>query len=382
MTVILGTNAGAPVLIGDMLISVEDPQVHTDLRLPSQPEGVVVPQGVAATHVPIAARRKMLVVNDHLAVGVAGSAPHIPTFLDELVGQFRERADITASDMNGFLERYAASPRGSEVLSEIKAIMVIVADGGSSFLTAGTGHAYSHYRSQHFGEVVAVGSGRESIVREVRLFDEGRHGLADPPDDDQWPEFSALARNLTVLGQVYWKEFAASFTTLESNIFSGWGGAYDCVYRDSHGVLRHLESYTVLLRLFDVDQQDSETGANITQVLKYERRDDVSVVATTDGQGLSFFAARDITASGDPVSIAVGGPDFTMNSRVHVVVTAVVKDGRFGSPVIFVDGLGPNQPSEPRTVFTRFDDEGRLAIFLNAEFDNWLTEQILADFES
>ena len=46
---------------------------------------------------------------------------------------------------------------------------------------------------------------------------------------------------------MYWNEFAASFTTLESNIFSGLGGAYDCVYCDSHGVLKYLESYTVLL---------------------------------------------------------------------------------------------------------------------------------------
>ena len=213
MTVIWGTNAGALVLIGDMLLSVEDPRVRTDLQLPSQPEGVVVPQGVAATHIPVAARRKTFVVNDHLAVGVAGSATHIEPFLNELIGQFRQRVHFTLSDVDGFLERYAASPRGAEALSEIRAIMAVAADGGSGFLVAGTGHAYSQYRSQHFGEVVAVGSGRESIVQEVRLFDQGQYGLSKLADDDGWPEFNALARNLTVLGHVYWKEFAASFTS-------------------------------------------------------------------------------------------------------------------------------------------------------------------------
>ena len=379
MTVIWGTNTGALVLIGDMLLSVEDPRVRTDVQLPSQPQGVIVPPGVAATHIPVAARRKTLVVNDHLAVGVAGSALHIESFLNELTGQFHERADFTLSDITEFLERYASSLRGAEVLSEMLAIIALAADGGSGFLIAGTGHAHSHFRSSHFGEVVVAGSGRESIVQEVRRFDEGRYGLAQP-DDDQWPEFSALARNLTVLGHVYWKEFAANFTTLESNIFSGWGGAYDCVYRDSRGMFGHLESYTVLLRLFDVDQQDNESGATLTHLLKYERGDSVSVVATTDGEKLSFFAARDITASGDPEYITVGGADFTMNSRVHVVVTAVLKDGRFRSPVIYVDGLDPNQPATPRAVFTRFDVEGRLTIWFNAEFDNWLTGEILSDF--
>ena len=139
---------------------------------------------------------------------------------------------------------------------------------------------------------------------------------------------------------------------------------------------------TILLRLFDVDQQDHETGANPTHLLKYERRNDVSVVVTTDGQDLSFFAARDIIVSGGSESITVGGADFTMNSEVHVVVTAVLKDGRFQSPLIYVDGLDPKPGSDARaTVFTQFDDEGRLAILINADFDKWLTERILSDFE-
>ena len=382
MTMIVGTNVGALVLIGDMLLSVENPQARTDLQLPSQPQGVVVPQGMAPKHIPVAARRKVLVVNDRLAAGAAGSALHIRSFLDDLAAQFRGRADFTLSDISGFLDAYAASSHGAEVLSQITAIMAVAADGGSGFRVVGTGHAYSHFRSQHFGEVVATGSGRESIAHEMRLFDRGRYRFAQPPDDDQWPEFKALARSLTVLGHVYWKEFAASFTSLESNIFSGWGGAYDCVYRDSNGVLNYLDSYTVLLRLFDVDQQDDEAGASPTHILKYERRDDVSVVATTDGHDLSFFAARDINAPDAPGYVTVGGADFTMNSRVHVVVTAVLKDGRFRSPAIYVDGLDPSQPAASRAVTTWFDEEGRLAIWFNKAFDDWLTGQILSDFEA
>ena len=99
----MGTNAGALVLIGDMLLSVEDPRVRSDLHIPSQPQGVGVPPRMTATHIPVAARRKTFVVNDHLAVGVAGSVPHIGLFLNELIGQFRRHMDFTLSDIDGFL---------------------------------------------------------------------------------------------------------------------------------------------------------------------------------------------------------------------------------------------------------------------------------------
>lgn len=85
-------------------------------------------------------------MNDHLAVGVAGSATHIGSFLNELIGEFRHRVDLAFSDVKAFLERNAASTRGAEVLLGIRAIMAVTADGGSSSLTAGTGHAYSRYR--------------------------------------------------------------------------------------------------------------------------------------------------------------------------------------------------------------------------------------------
>ena len=86
MTAILHTNAGSPVLAGDMLLSALGPAAHTDLRLPSQPQGIVIPPDAIPSYIPITLRRKVFVVNDHIAVGAAGSVVHIGIFIDEGCG--------------------------------------------------------------------------------------------------------------------------------------------------------------------------------------------------------------------------------------------------------------------------------------------------------
>ena len=72
MTVIYHTNAGTPVLAGDMLLSMEGPIVQTDLRLPSHPNGIVIPAGEIPSYIPVSMRRKVFVINDRMAVGAAG----------------------------------------------------------------------------------------------------------------------------------------------------------------------------------------------------------------------------------------------------------------------------------------------------------------------
>ena len=62
MTVIFHTNAGLPVLAGDMLLSVPGPETGTDLRLPSQPNGITVPSNIIPEYIPVKMRRKIFVV--------------------------------------------------------------------------------------------------------------------------------------------------------------------------------------------------------------------------------------------------------------------------------------------------------------------------------
>ena len=53
MTVIFHTNAGAPVLVSDMLLSMPGPGGYTDLRLPSQPGGIAIPSDAVPSYIPV-----------------------------------------------------------------------------------------------------------------------------------------------------------------------------------------------------------------------------------------------------------------------------------------------------------------------------------------
>ena len=89
MTVIFHTNSGVPLLAGDMLLSVPGPIGRTELRLPSQPNGITIPSDVIPSYIPVKMRRKIFIVNDHLAVGAAGRVSEIGAFIGELIGEFR-----------------------------------------------------------------------------------------------------------------------------------------------------------------------------------------------------------------------------------------------------------------------------------------------------
>ena len=206
--------------------------------------------------------------------------------------------------------------------------------------------------------MVAIGSGASSIIEQVDK--NYQFGMSEPPHGGTgFPEFKSLALNLHLLANMYWKEFASS-----ENIFDAWGGAYDLIYQDSTKAFRHLGDYTIVLRLFDVDQADK--GIQLWNVFRYERRSDFSFIMMLNDDKLDFFGAKDITASGVPISVTFDKSDLTMNSQIHISVIAVGKGNRFLQPIIQVDGLDPVGNGR-QTVFTDFDEEGRLRVLFHAE---------------
>ena len=375
LTVIFHTNAGMPVLAGDMLLSVADPLVRTNLRLPSHPHGIVMPANSIPSYIPVKMRRKIFVVNDHLAVGTAGSALHIKMFLDSLFSEFTDKEVFERFEIDTFLQRYGASNEGQEVMEQIAVLIVAEATDWRGSLAKGLDH-HSRLVSQRFGQVVTIGTGAGEIVRQIgRLDNNYQYGMSQPADGGtRFPEFGALACNLQLLANVYWKEFTSA-----DSIFEAWGGAYDLIYQDSQKAFQNLKDYTIFLRVFDVDR--SEREIQLMNVLKYERRAEASFIVMLNNGKLDFFGAKDITASDDPMSVSFDRDELTMNSQIHISIIAVGKGDRFLQPMVQIDGLDP--AGEPRqTVFTRFDDEGRLCVLFHAEHDEWLIEQAIAYYES
>ena len=369
---IFHTNAGAPVLAGDMLVSVPGPIAYTDLRLPSHPNGITIPSDVIPGHLPIRMRRKIFIVNEHLAVGAAGSALHVPTFVSDLTRGFRDRSTFTWSELTGYLDQYGSSEDSQETLKHIGALILARATDWKGSLTKGLFNQRS-VETQRFGRAIAIGTGSDSIIEQIQRLDNNTEwGWAQPPDGErQFPEFNTLAQNLILLGHLYWNEF-----TTQTNVFDAWGGAYDLIYQDSNGRFQYLDEYTIVLRLLDVDELDK--GIQLSNVVKYERRTEVSLMAMLNNGKLDFFGAKDFTSSEEPIAVTIGN-DLRMNSRVNMSIIGVGKGNRYVLPLIQIDGLAPTDQSR-QTVFMDFDDEGRLRVFFNAEHDKWLMEQATSYF--
>ena len=116
-------------------------------------------------------------------------------------------------------------------------------------------------------------------------------------------------------------------------------------------------------------------------VLKYERRPEVSSVVMLNDGKLDFFGAKDITAPDSPTFVRLGKGDLTMNSKVHISIILVGKESRYLPPMIMIEGLDPTG-QVPRTVSTWFDDEGRLCVWFRADLDEWLKAEAMSYYES
>ena len=175
-----------------------------------------------------------------------------------------------------------------------------------------------------------------------------------------------------LLGNVYWKEFSSP-----DNIFDAWGGAYDIIYQDFDKNFRFLNEYSIFLRLYNMDEANK--GIQLVNVLKYERRSNVSLMAMLNNGQLEFFGAKDITEAEGEFVVSVGGPNFTMNSDIHVSIIGVGKGTKYLAPMIQIDRLDPNKKAK-QTVFTEIREDGRLWVAFQAAYDDWLTEQARAYF--
>ena len=103
------------------------------------------------------------------------------------------------------------------------------------------------------------------------------------------------------------------------------------------------------------------------------------IMMLNEGQ-LDFFGAKDISASEEPVTVSFTKDELTMNSKVHVSIIAIGRGNRFAGPMIQIDGIDDTEEAR-QTVFTSFDDEGRLQVFFHAEHDKWLEEQAMSYYQ-
>ena len=72
-------------------------------------------------------RRKIFIINKHMAAGVAGAALYASLFIDDLNTEFHSRSTFTNVEVRDFLNQYAASKHGEEVLEQTGALILVEA---------------------------------------------------------------------------------------------------------------------------------------------------------------------------------------------------------------------------------------------------------------
>ena len=365
MTVIFHTNAGVPALAGDMLISTPSPKHSNKLKLPSHPNGIVIPSNLIPKSVPIAMRRKIFVVNEHLAVGAAGKVASIRAIIHHLFGAFGDKPSFSSAELEDSIMAYASTPKGQDAFKGAHLFALAEATDRTGLLDCtARPTAKSETVSRTFGTVSAIGSGSGRVLDQIRTFDGYAHGSSQPQDrKEKFPEVGPLATNLGLLAGIYWRELVSP-----RQVFDAWGGAYDLIYQDSNRVFRHLTDYTLVVRVCDIDDPDGQIWPR--GIMKYERQRDVSYIAMLTQKGLEFFAAKDITAPAGPATVKLAKGKFTMSSKFHVSVIEVRKGDEFITLMTQVEGL-PDEQSKS-TMLTWFDEEGRLSVWFRSDHDEWL----------
>ena len=204
--------------------------------------------------------------------------------IDELIREFRDRTGVSYEEVSHYVNHYASTRDGENVLSEIGFVILVEATDRRASLSRGLQNGRK-IASQRFGTVVAIGSGADGIIEQVNRLDRSyKYGQSQPPGGkDRFPEFETLMWNLMLLGNLYWAEFVSPAT----NLFAGWGGAYDLIYQDANKIFRYLETYSIFLRIYDVDDPDS--GIQLLNILKYERRSDFSFIAMMANEQARFL---------------------------------------------------------------------------------------------
>ena len=126
--------------------------------------------------------------------------------------------------------------------------------------------------SKNLGSVVATGCGADGLQTAVRRID--AYEFSGSGSQEEWSvSHEAVSRNLTLIAQLHKVDELTS-----QMLLTYWGGGYEVIYRKVGDGLTYLDDYTIFFWTLDLD--DDNAGYQPEGILKYERRDDYSILLT------------------------------------------------------------------------------------------------------
>lgn len=311
-------------------------------------------------------KRKISIVGRNMALGVAGGFMHMRAFIQDIKKQFSPERDYVFGDLNDFICKYADDEHGKIVLNHIHALFILRTPEKFYFYVAGTNPKEGCYEqdTRCFGKVVAIGSGADALMQETDRLGNYNLQLTGAPKEQEKLE-AAMTMNLSLISQLHKLDSITSRSLLEY-----WGGSYDIVYWCNSNGFKHLEEYTIVFWVYDLEKLDNPLG--IHGVLKFERKEDFSLIYVFERGDFSIFGISDLEDS-QPHEITISQDDIDFNSPRFVNLALVVQGDRVKNIYNFTNNYSIDDYG---IVFIDFDEKKHLRININSEISAKFFEMI------
>jgi hypothetical protein len=264
MTLIAATsNFGHPILIGDILTTSPSETVEREIEIPTHLSGVNHRLPPNQKLLPSNLRRKIYVVTDQLAVGLAGSEYDMKAYLDELRNYFKYK-DVTEANVVEFWEEFR-----QEDFPECTAILLYATKTPEgTLITQRHFGAWRRFTSPLYGEVFACGSGSLPFLKHAGT--EWKMPFSSGPGRS----FQAIGLNYSLISTILGHEWL----TLET-IKNYWGASFEMIYYDG-GRFRMMDDITIVLfkGTLDIKTGHYEVQPRLFFNYQYSKDGDILVI--------------------------------------------------------------------------------------------------------
>lgn len=230
-------NHNVPFLMSDLLMSSEEGKI--DFQSPSNNFSLkrYLPQN--ADLKPDSLLQKSYILKDNLCISFAGCEKEIKAFLDDLKIKCRCYEDITKEDIFRTLDDYNLTVNFSNSafvmmlinkISDAKLDVGIITSPSPSHqwdVVKGKKGGWAYIKSSTYGEVTAIGSGRDSFLN---IVNQDFQVISSFEKGNIW---HSLQLNMELIASMYAFEKATLHT-----ILSHWGGGFETIMYDGNKFIK------------------------------------------------------------------------------------------------------------------------------------------------
>lgn len=219
-----------PFLIGDILFST--PDAKPNISIPTFLDGADRHLPEDQKYFPSSLEQKLYVINDCIAIALAGSKLEMKKVLIDVIDYFRNRESTIQNLQDLYLSKLR--PGYSECSY---CILFKETDNNLKILRHGQ---WKEVLTQTFGTVIATASGDTDFIEFVS-------NLEVPPFTDSNIAYEAFRRNVISLGQFFGREKLAAET-----LYSYWGGYFEIILLENNKFKKY-DNLTFLFKRAIID---------------------------------------------------------------------------------------------------------------------------------